>query len=65
MCLELDQWLYFKSFSDFFTLGSLGLIIGFSLSSYIAGITLGYKTFKKHFNIVRDKEETKALFFRK
>ncbi|HDX8418099.1 type 8 capsular polysaccharide synthesis protein Cap8K [Staphylococcus aureus] len=42
-------------------LGSLGLIIGFSLS-YIAGITLGYKTFKKHFNIVRDKEETKALF---
>lgn len=26
-------------------LGSLGLIIGFSLS-YIAGITLGYKTFK-------------------
>ncbi|MFZ8440127.1 type 8 capsular polysaccharide synthesis protein Cap8K [Staphylococcus aureus] len=39
-------------------LGSLGLIIGFSLS-YIAGITLGYKTFKKHFNIVRDKEETK------
>ncbi|HEK6109445.1 TPA: type 8 capsular polysaccharide synthesis protein Cap8K [Staphylococcus aureus] len=42
-------------------LGSLGLIIGFS-SSYIAGITLGYKTFKKHFNIVRDKEETKALF---
>ncbi|OFL40360.1 capsular biosynthesis protein [Staphylococcus sp. HMSC075C08] len=42
-------------------LGSLGLIIGFSLS-YIAGITIGYKTFKKHFNIVRDKEETKALF---
>lgn len=42
-------------------LGSLGLIIGFSLS-YIAGITLGYKTFKKHFNIVRNKEETKALF---
>lgn len=42
-------------------LGSLGLIIGFSLS-YIAGITLGYKTFKKYFNIVRDKEETKALF---
>ncbi|SAZ54809.1 polysaccharide biosynthesis family protein [Staphylococcus aureus] len=42
-------------------LGSLGLIIGFSLS-YIAGITPGYKTFKKHFNIVRDKEETKALF---
>ncbi|WP_411906714.1 type 8 capsular polysaccharide synthesis protein Cap8K [Staphylococcus aureus] len=42
-------------------LGSLGLIIGFSLS-YIAGITLGYKTFKKHFNIVRDEEETKALF---
>ncbi|ELF7056785.1 type 8 capsular polysaccharide synthesis protein Cap8K [Staphylococcus aureus] len=42
-------------------LGSLGLIIGFSLS-YIAGIILGYKTFKKHFNIVRDKEETKALF---
>ncbi|WP_432509915.1 type 8 capsular polysaccharide synthesis protein Cap8K [Staphylococcus aureus] len=42
-------------------LGSLGLIIGFSLS-YIAGITLGYKTFKKHFNTVRDKEETKALF---
>lgn len=42
-------------------LGSLGLIIGFSLS-YIAGITLGYKTFKKHFNILRDKEETKALF---
>lgn len=42
-------------------LGSLGLIIGFSLS-YIAGITLGYKTFKKHFNIVIDKEETKALF---
>ncbi|EOB9472247.1 TPA: type 8 capsular polysaccharide synthesis protein Cap8K [Staphylococcus aureus] len=42
-------------------LGSLGLIIGFSLS-YIAGITLGYKTFKKHFNIVRDKEETKTLF---
>ncbi|HGF0254282.1 TPA: type 8 capsular polysaccharide synthesis protein Cap8K [Staphylococcus aureus] len=42
-------------------LGSLGLIIGFSLS-YIAGITLGYKTFEKHFNIVRDKEETKALF---
>nr|WP_124375053.1 type 8 capsular polysaccharide synthesis protein Cap8K [Staphylococcus aureus] len=42
-------------------LGSLGLIVGFSLS-YIAGITLGYKTFKKHFNIVRDKEETKALF---
>lgn len=42
-------------------LGSLGLIIGFSLS-YIAGITLGYKTFKKHFNIVRDKEEAKALF---
>lgn len=42
-------------------LGILGLIIGFSLS-YIAGITLGYKTFKKHFNIVRDKEETKALF---
>ncbi|HCW7174676.1 TPA: type 8 capsular polysaccharide synthesis protein Cap8K [Staphylococcus aureus] len=42
-------------------LGSLGLIIGFSLS-YTAGITLGYKTFKKHFNIVRDKEETKALF---
>lgn len=42
-------------------LGSLGLIIGFSLS-YIAGITLGYKTFKKHFDIVRDKEETKALF---
>ncbi|HDK3986652.1 TPA: type 8 capsular polysaccharide synthesis protein Cap8K [Staphylococcus aureus] len=45
----------------FLALGSLGLIIGFSLS-YIAGITLGYKTFKKHFNIVRDKEETKALF---
>ena len=43
------------------SLGSLGLIIGFSLS-YITGITLGYKTFKKHFNIVRDKEETKALF---
>ncbi|HHV8948747.1 TPA: type 8 capsular polysaccharide synthesis protein Cap8K [Staphylococcus aureus] len=42
-------------------LGSLGLIIGFSLS-YIAGITLGYKTFKKHFNIVKDKEETKELF---
>ncbi|HDC5835183.1 TPA: type 8 capsular polysaccharide synthesis protein Cap8K [Staphylococcus aureus] len=42
-------------------LGSLGLIIGFSLS-YITGITLGYKTFKKHFNIVRNKEETKALF---
>ncbi|HHC5036879.1 TPA: type 8 capsular polysaccharide synthesis protein Cap8K [Staphylococcus aureus] len=43
------------------SLGSLGLIIGFSLS-YIPGITLGYKTFKKHFNIVRNKEETKALF---
>ncbi|HDF6543156.1 type 8 capsular polysaccharide synthesis protein Cap8K [Staphylococcus aureus] len=43
------------------SLGSLGLIIGFSLS-YITGITLGYKTFKKHFNIVRNKEETKALF---
>ncbi len=41
-------------------LGSLGLIIGFSLS-YIAGITLGYKTFKKHFNIVEIRE-TKALF---
>ncbi|MBU5910498.1 hypothetical protein JVW25_27845, partial [Vibrio cholerae O1] len=27
-----------------------------------AGIPLGYKTFKKHFNIVRDKKETKALF---
>ncbi|HCY6727069.1 TPA: type 8 capsular polysaccharide synthesis protein Cap8K [Staphylococcus aureus] len=47
--------------SGLLALGSLGLIIGFSLS-YIAGITLGYKTFKKHFNIVRDKEETKALF---
>ncbi|HID4989458.1 TPA: type 8 capsular polysaccharide synthesis protein Cap8K [Staphylococcus aureus] len=43
------------------SLGILGLIIGFSLS-YITGITLGYKTFKKHFNIVRNKEETKALF---
>lgn len=43
------------------SLGSLGLIIGFSLS-YITGITLGHKTFKKHFNIVRNKEETKALF---
>lgn len=43
------------------SLGSLGLIIGFSLS-YITGITLGYKTFKKHFNIVRNKEATKALF---
>ncbi|HCX9054550.1 TPA: type 8 capsular polysaccharide synthesis protein Cap8K [Staphylococcus aureus] len=43
------------------SLGSLGLIIGFSLS-YITGITLGYKTFKKHFNIVRNKEETKPLF---
>ncbi|HCV7141219.1 TPA: type 8 capsular polysaccharide synthesis protein Cap8K [Staphylococcus aureus] len=43
------------------SLGSLGLIIGFSLS-YITGITLGYKTFKKHFNIVRNKEETKVLF---
>ncbi|HEI8149180.1 TPA: type 8 capsular polysaccharide synthesis protein Cap8K [Staphylococcus aureus] len=43
------------------SLGSLGLIIGFSLS-YITGITLGYKTLKKHFNIVRNKEETKALF---
>lgn len=43
------------------SLGSLGLIIGFSLS-YITGITLGYKKFKKHFNIVRNKEETKALF---
>ncbi|HCY6851794.1 TPA: type 8 capsular polysaccharide synthesis protein Cap8K [Staphylococcus aureus] len=43
------------------SLGSLRLIIGFSLS-YITGITLGYKTFKKHFNIVRNKEETKALF---
>ncbi|HCZ9335538.1 TPA: type 8 capsular polysaccharide synthesis protein Cap8K [Staphylococcus aureus] len=43
------------------SLGGLGLIIGFSLS-YITGITLGYKTFKKHFNIVRNKEETKALF---
>ncbi|HDD3046277.1 TPA: type 8 capsular polysaccharide synthesis protein Cap8K [Staphylococcus aureus] len=43
------------------SLGSLGLIIGFSLS-YITGMTLGYKTFKKHFNIVRNKEETKALF---
>ncbi|HDY4485186.1 TPA: type 8 capsular polysaccharide synthesis protein Cap8K [Staphylococcus aureus] len=43
------------------SLGSLGLIIGFSLS-YITGITLGYKTFKKNFNIVRNKEETKALF---
>ncbi|HEK5810807.1 TPA: type 8 capsular polysaccharide synthesis protein Cap8K [Staphylococcus aureus] len=43
------------------SLGSLGLIIGFLLS-YITGITLGYKTFKKHFNIVRNKEETKALF---
>ncbi|HCU9672240.1 TPA: type 8 capsular polysaccharide synthesis protein Cap8K [Staphylococcus aureus] len=43
------------------SLGSLGLIIGFSLS-YITGITLGYKTFKKHFNIVRNKKETKALF---
>ncbi|HDC8403100.1 TPA: type 8 capsular polysaccharide synthesis protein Cap8K [Staphylococcus aureus] len=43
------------------SLGSLGLIIGFSLS-YITGITLEYKTFKKHFNIVRNKEETKALF---
>ena len=43
------------------SLGSLGLIIGFSLS-YITGITLGYKTFKSTFNIVRNKEETKALF---
>ncbi|SGX50103.1 oligosaccharide flippase family protein [Staphylococcus argenteus] len=41
--------------------GSLGLIIGFSLS-YIAGLTLGYRTFKKHFNIVKDKEEAKEIF---
>ncbi|CDR61738.1 oligosaccharide flippase family protein [Staphylococcus schweitzeri] len=45
----------------FLAFGSLGLIIGFSLS-YIAGLTLGYRTFKKHFNIVKDKEETKAIF---
>lgn len=45
----------------FLAFGSLGLIIGFSLS-YIAGLTLGYRTFKKHFNIVKDKEEAKAIF---
>ncbi|MBE5661101.1 oligosaccharide flippase family protein [Staphylococcus sp. SS21] len=45
----------------FLAFGSLGLIVGFSLS-YIAGLTLGYRTFKKHFNIVKDKEEAKAIF---
>ncbi|CDR23238.1 oligosaccharide flippase family protein [Staphylococcus argenteus] len=45
----------------FLAFGSLGLIIGFSLS-YIAGLTLGYRTFKKHFNIVKDKEEAKEIF---
>ncbi|RIO56826.1 oligosaccharide flippase family protein, partial [Staphylococcus hominis] len=41
--------------------GSLGLIIGYSLS-YIAGIGIGYKTFKKHFYVIKEKEELKKEF---
>ncbi len=40
----------------YFSFGAIGLIIGFSFS-YIAGIGLGYKTFKKHFYIIKDKEQ--------
>lgn len=38
--------------------GSLGLIIGFTFS-YIAGIGIGYKTFKKYYYIIKDKKEIK------
>ncbi|WP_368863206.1 oligosaccharide flippase family protein [Staphylococcus hominis] len=41
--------------------GSLGLIIGFSFS-YILGIGIGYRTFKKHFYIVKNKQELKKDF---
>ncbi|MFW3612480.1 oligosaccharide flippase family protein [Staphylococcus caprae] len=42
--------------------GSLGLIIGF-VFSYVAGIGIGYRTFKKHYYIIRNKKEMKKYFF--
>ncbi|WP_323703205.1 lipopolysaccharide biosynthesis protein [Mammaliicoccus sp. Dog046] len=36
--------------------GSVGLIIGFAFS-YIAGVTIGYKSFKNHFKIIKNKNQ--------
>ncbi len=41
--------------------GSLGLIIGFAFS-YVAGIGIGYRTFKKHFYIIKNNQEMKEDF---
>ncbi|KFE41108.1 oligosaccharide flippase family protein [Staphylococcus agnetis] len=45
----------------FLNFGSMGLIIGFAFS-YIAGITLGYKVFKKHFRYVPSFASNLVLF---
>ncbi|MEM0648666.1 oligosaccharide flippase family protein [Staphylococcus lugdunensis] len=41
--------------------GSLGLIIGFAFS-YISGIGIGYRTFKRYFYIITDKQEVRNEF---
>ena len=38
----------------YLSFGSVGLIIGFAFS-YIAGVTIGYKSFKSYFKIVKNK----------
>ncbi|WP_275068165.1 lipopolysaccharide biosynthesis protein [Mammaliicoccus sciuri] len=40
----------------FLSFGSIGLIIGFAFS-YIAGVTIGYKSFKTYFTIVKNKNQ--------
>ncbi|WP_419795824.1 oligosaccharide flippase family protein [Staphylococcus equorum] len=40
----------------YLSFGSVGLIIGFAFS-YIAGVTIGYKSFKTYFKIVKNKNQ--------
>lgn len=51
----------FQILFGLFNFGSMGLIIGFAFS-YTAGITLGYKVFKKHFYIVKSRSQNLYLF---
>lgn len=51
---------FFMSFIQiilgYLSFGSVGLIIGFAFS-YIAGVTIGYKSFKAYFKIVKNKNQ--------
>ncbi|MDT0736748.1 oligosaccharide flippase family protein [Staphylococcus chromogenes] len=46
-----------------FQFGSIGLMIGYAFS-YIAGITLGYSIFKKHFTFISNKNKIIYMFRR-